>query len=339
MTDDRPILSIVLTGRNDGYGTDFLSRCTRTIAFNHRQLTDFGVSHEFVFVEWNPVPARPWVCDIIRDELPELNGIFRAYVVDPAYNDAFTLNPRLAFLEFPAKNIGIRRARGTFVLASNCDVYLGRAVVDAIARGDLRRQVVYRALRVDIRVGTDQGAVDWSMLEDPRNYERRPMPLAPPLYAGGTGDFLLLDRESYYALGGFNEVYRVARIGVDQNFLVKAYSNRFVIADIGGSVYHVNHTGSFRTTWRQYEGREHEAPWGDSRWAFDRITYTNPDSWGLAVAPERDLAHGRTWVGFDWAAVPPLVDLKRVVAAPSWPRDLPPDPNRRPAAAPAPAAE
>ena len=34
---------------------------------------------------------------------------------------------------------------------------------------------------------------------------------------GGTGDFILLDRDSFHDIRGFNEVYRAARIGVDVN--------------------------------------------------------------------------------------------------------------------------
>src|SRR5262245_19614170 len=119
---DAPFLSIILTGRNDGYGADFTARLLRTLEFNHCQLTAAGVAHEFVFVEWNPVPEAPWLVDVVRTECPVVAPVLRAFVVDPRYQEALTLNPRLAFLEFPAKNVGIRHARGTFVLTTNCDI-------------------------------------------------------------------------------------------------------------------------------------------------------------------------------------------------------------------------
>lgn len=316
MSEAAPYLSIVLTGRNDAYGTDFTTRFIRTLRFNHRHLAAAGVSHEFVFVEWNPVADTPWLADLVRDEVPELGPAFRAYLADPRYQRELTLNPRLEFLEFSAKNAGIRRARGTLVLTTNCDIYLGRTVVGRLAARSLQAGVLYRALRTDIKLGTDQSVVDWSLLEDERNHAGRPKRLHAPLYSGGAGDFLLLDRESYGRIGGFNEVYRVARILLDYNFLIKAYSNGYEIADLGGPVYHVNHTGSFRITRRQYHGREHEAPWGDYRWPAASVTYANPEDWGLAAAPERDLGEGRTWIDFAWSAVPPLVDLRRIVVAP-----------------------
>jgi hypothetical protein len=308
-----PLLSIVLTGRNDRYGADFVPRFLRVLEFNHRHLSQAGVSHEFVFVEWNVVPDAPWLADIVREELPQLGSRFRAYLPDPKYHDALRMNPRLEFLEFPAKNIGIRRARGAFVLTTNCDIYVGRAVIAVLARAELEPATIYRALRIDLKLGTDQSNVDWSVLQDERNQVSKQKALRPPLYTGGTGDFLLLDRASYHALGGFNEVYRVARIGLDYNFLVKAYADGYRIADIGGPVYHINHVGSFRITRRLFQGREEEAHYGDSRWPADVVTYANPESWGLGLAPERDLGAGRVWLDFDWAAVPPLVDLKRIV--------------------------
>lgn len=311
-----PLLSIVLTGRNDTYGADFVPRFLRTLAFNSERLTTAGVAHEFVFVEWNPVPDAPWLADVVRRELPRIGDAFRSYLPDPQYHEALRMNPRLQFLEFPAKNIGIRRARGAFVLTTNCDIYLGRAVLEVLRRAALEPRTIYRALRSDLRLGMDQSTVDWDVLEDTRNHAGKPKRLLPPLYSGGTGDFLLLDRDSYHDLRGFNEVYRVARIGLDYNFLVKAYTSGYAIADIGGPVYHVNHAGSFRITRREFDGKEHAAPWGDARWPADRVIYSNPDSWGLGAAPERDLGANRTWLDFAWSAVPPLVDLARIQSAP-----------------------
>ena len=83
---------------------------------------------------------------------------------------------------------------------------------------------------------------------------------------GGTGDFLLLDRETFHELRGFNEVYRRARMGIDANFVVKAFAEGVDIVDLGGPVYHVSHAGSYRASRDEYAGREAEAPWGDPRW-------------------------------------------------------------------------
>jgi hypothetical protein len=102
-------------------------------------------------------------------------------------------------------------------------------------------------------------------------------------------------------------------MGVDHNFLVKAFSTGVEIADIGGPIYHINHVGSYRVSRQDYIGREAEAPWGDSRWRYKDVVYENPSGWGLADAPVRDLGRGCWKLDFAWDVVPPMVDLSRVV--------------------------
>jgi hypothetical protein len=308
-----PELTIVLTGRDDGYGGDFTARFFRSLRFNLEQLTSRGITHELVFVEWAPLAGRPLLYDQIFAAIPSLDpGVCTWYVVDAMYHEALALNPRVEYLEFLAKNVGVRRANGRFVLASNCDVYLGRHVLDALAREGLEPRVLYRAPRHDINM-PDGVVPDWSVLEDPANLAGPAHALKPPYMGSATGDFVLLDRDSFHAVRGFNEIYRVARIGIDRNLLVKALSSGIRIADIGGPVYHENHEGSYRLNPAAYAGRDHEAPWGDRRWHSAGISYANPPTWGLAQAPLTARGPGCWYLDFTWDAVPPLVDLGGVV--------------------------
>lgn len=307
-----PFLSLVLTGRNDGYGGDFAARFFRTLRFNHQQLTARGIAHEVVFVEWAPPAGAALLSELTLQALPELSHDVSWYVVDGRYQEALSLNPRLAYLEFVAKNVGVRRARGRFVLTSNCDVFLGRHVLDALQRADLEPRVLYRAPRHDLRPGALTGGVDWRVLEAPESLAGPPHILKEPYMGSATGDFVLLDRVSFHEIRGFNEVYRVARIGIDRNLLVKALSSGLRIADIGGPVYHENHEGSYRLDPQAYAGREAEAPWGDRRWHASGVSYANPSTWGLALAPARVMGDRRTFLDFSWEAVPPLVDLRRI---------------------------
>ena len=307
-----PTLSIVVTGRNDGYGGDFNGRFLRTLAFNHDRLTERGVSHEIVLVEWAPPADKPQLVALIRESLPNLESALITYLVDQRYQEACSLNPKLSYLEYVAKNVGIRRAKGRAVLATNTDIYLGRGVVDAIASGVIDPRTVYRATRVDVKLGADESHVHWDLLEDARNHTTYKT-IQPPLYAGGSGDFILVERDSLHALRGFNEVYRLARVGIDVNFLVKAYSSGYHIADIGSPVYHTSHVGSFRTTKNVASAETAEAAWGRRGWPSRQVIYDNTDAWGLRDAPERRVDAQTTWLDFSWDAVPPLVDLRRLV--------------------------
>jgi hypothetical protein len=305
-----PYLSIVVTGRNDGYGGDFNARFARALRFNHERLHDAGVDHDVVLVEWAPPRERPLLVEILADLYPASSaGWLRTWVVDPAYHEAFALNPRLAYMEYVAKNVGIRRAAGRFILATNTDIYLGRGIVDTLARGELERETVYRATRTDVKLGADESHVDWTLLEESRNHVTHKT-IQPPLYAGGSGDFVLLDRDSFHALRGYNEVYRLVRLGVDVNFLVKAYGCGYRIADIGSPVFHTNHVGSYRIS--KQTATDGETRWGQ-RWHARHVVYENPESWGLGLAPEREVRAGIRHLDFTQAAVPPLVDLRRIL--------------------------
>jgi hypothetical protein len=300
----------VLTGRNDGYGGDFAARFFRTLQFNHEQLTARGITHEIVFVEWAPPADTPLLFEQAATGMPGLDRrVCSWYVVDPAYQSALTLNPRLVYLEFLAKNVGIRRALGRFVLTSNCDVFLGRRILEALEQGALEPRVLYRAPRHDLNLPDDLEKIDWAVLEDQANLAGPAHRLKPPYMGSATGDFVLLDRESFHEIRGFNEVYRVARIGIDRNVIVKALASGLEIRDIGGPVYHQNHEGSYRLNPKAYEGRDAEAPWGDRRWHSSGVSYVNPPTWGLVQAPERRIAGQCVYLEFSWDAVPPLVDL------------------------------
>ena len=307
-----PALSIVVTGRNDNYGGDFNERFFTALRFNYERLTERGVACEVILAEWNPVPNEPTLSELLAREFSDLMAdALRPIVVAPEYHAAFTQNPQLGYLEYVAKNVGIRRALSPVVLVTNTDVFLGREAVDAIATGRVPPGTIYRAPRYDLKMGADRSHIAWDALEDPANHVRRPV-LQPPLFTGGSGDFVLADRDTFNNLRGFNEVYRVARAGVDVNFLVKAHGSGVPIADIGGPVYHVNHVGSFRISKGRHNEDRSNTTWGH-RWHCRDVAYNNPDNWGLADAPARSLANGVTYLDFAWEAVPPLVELRRVV--------------------------
>jgi hypothetical protein len=309
-----PLLTIVLTGRNDSYGGDFAARFFRALQFNDEQLTARGITHEVVFVEWAPPSDTPLLYERISTEMPRFDrSVCSWYVVDAAYQSALSLNPKLEYLEFLAKNVGVRRALGRFILTSNCDVFLGRRVLDALAQGALEPRVLYRAPRHDLNLAEGRNHMSWDLLEDPKNLAGPAHVLKPPYMGSATGDFVLLDRESFHEMRGFNEVYRVARIGIDRNVIVKALASGFEIRDIGGPVYHENHEGSYRLNPKKYEGRESDAPWGDRRWHSSGVSYVNPATWGLAKAPERPIADRCAYLDFSWDAIPPLVDHRRIV--------------------------
>lgn len=310
-----PYLSIVLTGRNDNFGGDFNQRLFAAVSYNHRLLSGAGVNYELLFVEWRPVPGRMLLSDLLRQCIPDVAPRLTTYEVDAEYHAAFSQNPRLEYHEFIAKNVGIRRALGSYILATNTDVYLSRELVTMIARQTLRPMVLYRATRVDLKSWLDATNVDEDVLTDPRNYVTV-NEVRPPFFTNASGDFLLLDRYSFHRLRGFNEVYRVAKILIDANFCYHANDQGMLLADTGAYVYHLGE-GTFLTQAPVYRHRRAKAPWGD-HWRKEML-YNNAPNWGLGDAPVVQRSPGHLRLEFDQRAVPPLVALKRVTKAGTLP--------------------
>ena len=306
-----PYLSIIITGRNDNFGGDFNTRLQRALEFNHAHLAARNIPHEFVLVEWRPVPNKPWLAEVLADQYRELvPDTLVSYVTDLDYHEAYSLNPKLQFQEFIAKNIGIRRCHGEFILTTNTDIYLSRGVLDVLERRGLEPGVLYRSIRVDLKDNIDCDRMEWSVLEDERNYDTI-NEIQPPLYTNASGDFLLLDFDNYQRLRGFNEVYRPAKVHMDSNFCLKAYSAGLPLTPLDSPVYHVGR-GTLNSQVKLYSDKPGDAPWGDRRWKHG-VIYDNDDNWGLWNAPMRTVRPGVHFLEFSWAVVPPLVSLRRVL--------------------------
>ncbi|MBM62146.1 MAG: hypothetical protein CL484_04260 [Acidobacteria bacterium] len=311
---DTPFLSIVVTGRNDDYGGQFARRFIRALTFNIEQLANQNLSAEILLVEWSPVPGRRLLAEEVLTFLPPwCHKWFTSFIVDSRYQEALSLNPNLGYLEYIAKNVGIRRAKGHLILATNTDILFSSALISKMSAGQLIDGRVYRANRIDLKLGIDESRLHNDLLDNPNNHVPR-TPIKPPLYAGAAGDFILLDRETLKRLRGFNEVYRMARFGVDHNFLIKARSSGIPIEDIEAPVYHISHTTSFQVAKHIATPKQAERLWG-SKWHNHNVIYDNPEEWGLGNAPVTRIGE-RIWqIDFDWISVAPLTDLRRIVLA------------------------
>jgi len=316
MTRRAPYLSIVLTGRNDNFGGDFNQRLFAAVAYNHRLLAAAGVNYELVFVEWRPVPGRILLSDLLRQEVPEVASVLMTYEVDAQYHEAFSQNLRLQFHEFIAKNVGVRRAAGSYILTTNTDIYLSRDIVSLFARQTLHPMVVYRATRVDLKSGLDTTNLDEDVLTHHRNHVLVNH-LKLPFLTNASGDFLLLDRYSFHALRGFNEVFRVAKILIDANFCYHAAEKGLLLVDTGMQVFHMGE-GTFHGQRAAYQQRPAHAPWG-GHWCKEML-YDNPANWGLGDAPALPRGASHTRLVFSDEAVPPLVDLGRLTKPVTRPR-------------------
>ena len=265
----RPQVAAVVVGRNDDYMSDFAERLEATITWNTRYFID-----EVVFVECNPPSDR----ELLSHRLTQKFPCVRAYVVPPEVHREVCENPNLPLLEYHAKNVGIRRARAPWVMATNADAAVGLDTVRHLRSAELRDDKIWTAERVEVpwREGRQRSIG----LIDSLRYQR-----VLPYTQFGTGEFCLASRELWRRIRGYDESLVKHRIGCDtrgtaQMMAFGATSNR------AGTVLHLSHPTSCVEGKRPHHGER--AP------RVEGVPYSNDEGWGLGHYREVPLGE-RVW--------------------------------------------
>jgi hypothetical protein len=145
-----PYLSVVVTTRNDDHGGDPLKRLQALVNTFDEQCRRTTLAAELIVVEWNPTQDRPRVSSLLRLPDPAF-CTYRFIEVPPELHQTLRYADVLPLFQMIAKNVGIRRARGQFVLATNIDIICANELIAYIARGELRDDRLYRVDRHDIQ--------------------------------------------------------------------------------------------------------------------------------------------------------------------------------------------
>jgi hypothetical protein len=167
-----PYLSVVATTRNDNHGGDLTKRTQTFIDGLAVQATRHRVPVELVLVEWNPPPDRRSLAEEMR--WPESTPFYRARIITVPANVHATLDPefRLPLYQMIGKNIGIRRARAPFILATNIDLLFSDDLFQQFSQG-LRPDRLYRADRCDVEASIPADASIDDALAQAKNHTIR----------------------------------------------------------------------------------------------------------------------------------------------------------------------
>ena len=146
----KPYLSIVATTRNDDHGGSLNRRTQAFIDGVTGQAHRHRLETELLLVEWNPPADRAPLREVFR--WPEDNPWCEVRIVTvPAELHArYRFADQLPMLQMIAKNVGVRRARGEYVLATNVDILFADEIFAFLAARRLEPDVLYRSDRVDV---------------------------------------------------------------------------------------------------------------------------------------------------------------------------------------------
>src|SRR5487761_324836 len=147
---DTPVFSFVATSRNDDHGGDVLRRTQSFIRRLAEQALRHEVACELVLVDWNPPQGRAPLADVLAWPAGSEWFSARVITVPVALHRELAFSKRLAMFQMIAKNVGIRRARGAYMIATNIDIIFSDELFQWLKSGEMREGVLYRSDRWDI---------------------------------------------------------------------------------------------------------------------------------------------------------------------------------------------
>ena len=238
-TDAAPLLSVVVTSRNDDHGGNALYRTQLFISGLIEQVNRYNIEAELLIVEWNPSPDRPKLAQVLTWPCTTGPCAVRFIEVPVTIHRRYEYSDRLPLYQMIGKNVSIRRARGRFILATNIDILFSDEMARFFASGQMKNGDLYRVDRYDVPADIPQGlAIDEQLAycheriiringkdgtqmmgngdssggqlknrlrTSLRQIKRFISGEEPPLHTNACGDFTLMAREHWFQLRGYPE--------------------------------------------------------------------------------------------------------------------------------------
>ncbi len=236
----KPYLSIVVAARNDDYGGNFLHRMQIFLNNQIHFWQKYKLNAELIIVEWNPPQDRPRLKDVLKWSDKINFGSVKIIEVPESIHLKIPGSNRIKFFEYLAKNVGVRRAVGEFILSTNSDLLYSEELIRCFAEKKLEKNAFYRIDRHDfggnILIPLDISAAEqlelakkniylihnnfggaflkgenklsWRNLRRQLTYLKNKIKFYPiePIYMNAAGDFFLMHRDSWRELRGFPEI-------------------------------------------------------------------------------------------------------------------------------------
>jgi hypothetical protein len=316
-----PEISIVVASRNDDHGGSLLSRMGLFSRAMFEQAERHGLDAELIIVEWNPLPGAAMLYQVLPRK-PLGNPLRVRYITVPQLiHERFDRGRGIPFLQWTAKNVGIRRARGRFVVVTNMDILFSDPLCHILAKGSLETDKMYRANRWDVpasivmdrpldevlqwchdnklrrfgKTNADGPSLRhwlgrwWRSLRGSQDAIHR---AESGVDTHACGDFTLMSREVWFELRGYPEIKSHAYVDGLACHAAVACGHKQIVFPGDACVYHVEHRGGWESMtikeklqcWNERPTLDCELYWEAVRWMHrnQQCVGLNGDSWGCA---------------------------------------------------------
>lgn len=242
-------LSVVVASRNDDHGGDLVERTQAFVDLLHAQALRHCIEVELILVEWNAPDDRPYMHTLLC--WPPSTALWSAVtiIVGADVHEELTADARLRFVQFWAKNVGIRQARHGWILCTNPDVIFSDDLCEALTKIKGSRRTIFGTHRLDMDVGIDQVPAGGT-LEDllpwcEEHVIRRNIITSNGVLTDGCGDFMLTTKVAWNKLRGYPEL-KLWSIHLDSLALMQLiYVHKWQQQVLPGGIFHIKHGASW----------------------------------------------------------------------------------------------
>jgi hypothetical protein len=256
-------LSIVLCARNDNHLGNFKNRLKFSLERNISILEKYEINYEYVMVDYLSEDKKLYETEMFSDLFKNekiKNIIVNKEVIKKFRNDIF--------YQFYAKNIGIRRCSGKYILIMNCDNFFDEQTISEIKNVLISNEnnFYFRPeywVEYDINRNVYFGKLpSFCAKETDKDH------FLGPCYAG---DFLLINKETLLKYGGgydetnLNHYTDKNQNSMDGELLFNLYYNDIKPKVLNCNIYHVYHPRS-----------------NNLENTYNTNGYKNTDDWGLS---------------------------------------------------------
>ena len=144
-------LSVVFTARNDNYGGNLINRIESSIKTLDFLVSKYNLLTELIIVDYNPPSDRKKLCEEINIRTSGSLKL-RFIIVPKEFHLKKYEGNKIPLLEYIAKNIGIRRASGEWILVGNPDIIFSEKMIKYLSEQNLNKESFYRVHRSDILI-------------------------------------------------------------------------------------------------------------------------------------------------------------------------------------------
>ena len=305
-------ISFVVAARNDNYGGDFFHRFQVFLNAFIKLREKYNLNAEVIIVDWNHVEGSNKISESLV--LPEgvLPDNIRIITVPSDIHLQIPNSDRMPMFEYIAKNVGIQRAKGRFVLATNPDILFSEEIFAFLSSNQLSPECYYRANRFDVlyriplnlpverqlrlcyehafRVNSVEGTMPISGILDKQVHLDNS---SSKVFTNASGDFFLMAREMWHKLRGYPELKTHSFI--DGYICHMAFASGLKQVVLEGTIFHQEHDRGEHsrrplTNYQDYENDcesmiKSRVPkifnnenWGLKRYAFKESTLISYDA-------------------------------------------------------------